>query len=165
MWLSPCRAYLWASGEYRSQNIWNVVPEYFKKTQREMEEQTNCVQSFLGSDRLVLDEHLYMPYEEFKKQCTAYLRDNNLKPTKYNLDVLAGPFSDKKLSLSAAMECRQYPRVGGSLSRQSRWVDGCDARENLREAAEGTAPAGTPPRCRTASSLPWQASCRARRPA
>ena len=70
------RAYLEAIAEYGHQDVWSVLPPYFKQTRSEMAQTTNALEAFLASTSVRLGADERVPFNEFKKRLKQYETDN-----------------------------------------------------------------------------------------
>ena len=108
------RAYLEASAQYGSKNIWEVLPNYFKSTRNEMAASVNSVEAFLGSSDVVLDPTKFCPLDDFKCALKVYENQNGYKGSKFTTDFFRGPFA--KFKLARVRDHREYR--GRSLKRE-----------------------------------------------
>lgn len=91
------RAYVEASAQYGSKNIWEVLPAYFKLTRNEMAAAVNSVEAFLGSTDVVLEPTKYCPFDDFKCALKVFEHQNGYKGSKYTADFFRGPFAKFKI--------------------------------------------------------------------
>jgi hypothetical protein len=63
--LKCVNAYLEYSQKYSDQNIWNVVPKYFKIIQQQVAMVTNSLQNFLASEKVRYGPDLFCPQKNF----------------------------------------------------------------------------------------------------
>lgn len=110
--LKCIRAYLEYSQKYSDQDIWNVVPRYFKNIQTQIAMVTNSLQHFLASEKVKFGPNLFCPQKIFVQVFNTHCQENNLGRFKFNPDFYAGPFSAKKLVVkteSCIYKDRAYP--------------------------------------------------------
>ena len=100
------RAYLDYSQKYSDQDIWNVVPEYFKKIQTQVAMVTNTLQNFLASEKVKYGPELFCPQSEFQAIFQGHCIENNLGKPKFNPDFYMGPFGSRDLEVRT--EIRLY---------------------------------------------------------
>ena len=93
------KAYLEYAEKYNSQDIWNVVPKYFKDIQKQIAVVTNTLQNFLESEKLVFGPENFVPQKLFVQIFNQHCQENNLPRSKFNPDVYAGPFSSRELEV------------------------------------------------------------------
>lgn len=93
------RAYLEYSRLYSDQDIWNVVPSYFKKIQTQVAMVTNSLQNFLASEKVKFGKELFCPQKMFTHSFNLHCQENNLGRYKFNPDFYMGPFSTKELEV------------------------------------------------------------------
>jgi hypothetical protein len=104
--LKCVRAYLDFAQKYSDQDVWNVVPEYFKTIQKQVAMVTNSLQNFLASEKLRYGPDLCCPQKIFITLFNQHCSENNLGKFKFNPDFYAGPFSSKNLEVRT--ETRVY---------------------------------------------------------
>lgn len=98
--LEKCvRAYLEYSQRYGDQDIWNVIPKYFKTVQNQVAMVTNTLQNFLSSEKIKFGEELCVPQKVFVAVFNQHCQENNLGRHKFNPDFYAGPFSSRNLEV------------------------------------------------------------------
>ena len=120
--LQKCiRAYLEYSYKYNNQDIWNVVPEYFKTIQNQVAMVTNSLQNFLASEKVKIRKDLCVPQKIFIRIFNQHCNDNNLGRARFNQDFYAGPFSSRDLEV--VTEERTY---NGELMRRQPFIIGAD---------------------------------------
>ena len=111
--LQKCiRAYLDYAQKYSDQDIWNVVPKYFKNIQTQVAMVTNSLQNFLASEKVRYGEDLFCPQKIFVQVFNQHCSENNLGRFKFNPDFYAGPFSSKSLEVrteACNYEGRMFP--------------------------------------------------------
>jgi hypothetical protein len=104
--LKCVRAYLEYSQKYSEQDIWNVVPKYFKIIQTQVAMVTNSLQNFLASEKLRYGPGLFCLQKSFVERFNQHCVENNLGKIKFNQDMYAGPFSSR--SLDVRVEAKTY---------------------------------------------------------
>jgi hypothetical protein len=70
------RAYLEAVTEFGHQDVWSVLPTYFKQTRSEMAQTTNALEAFLASSGVKMGAAEYVPYNTFKKRLQQFEKEN-----------------------------------------------------------------------------------------
>jgi hypothetical protein len=106
------RAYHDYARKYSSQDIWNVVPKYFKNIQTQVAMVTNSLQNFLASEKVQYGKELYCPQKLFVQLFNQHCQENNLGRFKFNPDFYAGPFSTRQLEVRTEAKVykgRAYP--------------------------------------------------------
>lgn len=107
------RGYLDYAQRYSSQDIWNVVPQYFKNIQNQVAMVTNSLQNFLASEKVRYGADLFCPQKLFVQIFFQHCQENNLGRSKFNPDFYAGPFSSKGLEVrkeALTYKGRAYPK-------------------------------------------------------
>jgi hypothetical protein len=98
--LQKCvRGYLDYAQKYSDQDIWNVVPPYFKTIQNQVAMVTNSLQNFLASEKIQFGPELFCPQKLFVQLFNQHCQENNLGKPKFNPDFYAGPFSSKNIEV------------------------------------------------------------------
>ena len=91
--LKCIRAYIEYSNKYRDRDIWNVVPAYFKKIQKQVAMVANTLHHFLDSTNVVMGKELFVPQKLFVQSFNTHCKSNNLGAPRFNPDFYVGPFS------------------------------------------------------------------------
>jgi hypothetical protein len=105
--LQKCvRGYLDYAQRYSDQDIWNVVPSYFKTIQSQVAMVTNSLQNFLASEKIRFGPELFCPQKVFVQNFNQHCQENNLGKPKFNPDFYAGPFSSRGIEVRT--EARTY---------------------------------------------------------
>jgi phage/plasmid-associated DNA primase len=105
------KAYLEYSRMYSDQDIWNVLPKYFKDVQKQIGIVTNTLLHFLESEKVEYGSGKFVPQKLFVHMFNHHCQENNLQKSKFNPDVYAGPFSQRELEVrteACAYRGRQY---------------------------------------------------------
>jgi hypothetical protein len=97
--LKCVRAYIDYSNKYRNKDIWNVVPEYFKKIQKQVAMVASTLHNFLESTNIVFGKELFVPQTLFIQVFNQHCQANNLGKPKFNPDFYAGPFSSRDIEV------------------------------------------------------------------
>ena len=97
--LKCVRAYLEYAQKHAEQDIWNVVPKYFKTIQTQVAMVTNSLQNFLASEKLKFGPDLFCPQKIFTTLFNQHCTECNLGKFRFNPDFYAGPFSSKGLEV------------------------------------------------------------------
>jgi len=98
--LQKCvRGYVEYAQMHNKQDIWNVVPQYFKTVRNQVAMVTNVLQNFLSSEKVRFEPGLFCPQKLFVHIFNQHCQENNLGRHKFNPDFYAGPFSSKELEV------------------------------------------------------------------
>lgn len=111
--LKCIRAYLDYSNQYRNKDIWNVVPDYFKKIQKQVAMVASTLHNFLESTKIVFGKDLFVPQTLFIQVFNQHCQANNLGKPRFNQDFYAGPFSSRDIEVREEVvtyKGRTYPR-------------------------------------------------------
>jgi hypothetical protein len=111
--LKCVRAYIDYSNKYRNKDIWNVVPEYFKKIQKQVAMVASTLHNFLESTNIVFGKELFVPQTLFIQVFNQHCQANNLGKPKFNPDFYAGPFSSRDIEVREEVvtyKGRTYPK-------------------------------------------------------
>lgn len=93
------RAYLEYSSMHGRTNIWDVLPEYFKETQKEMAAATNPLVHLFCSNKMVFDKKKYIPENVLKSIYNAHCVENNYKKQRWNPDLYIGPIQQFNIKI------------------------------------------------------------------
>jgi hypothetical protein len=111
--LKCVKAYLDYSNKYRDKDIWNVVPEYFKKIQKQVAMVASTLHNFLESTNIIYGKELFVPQKLFVQVFNQHCQANNLGKHKFNQDFYAGPFSSRDIEVRDEVvnyKGRTYPK-------------------------------------------------------
>lgn len=125
------RAYLEMVNKYGKKGIWNILPEYFQQTKKDMAEQTNALQHFLGTSKVEFGEDLYILQSHFTRAYNLHVQENNLTKARWNKDYYSGPFESKRIEI-VKNETRLDPIT--QKEKKGTWLTGVDL---VREEAAG----------------------------
>jgi hypothetical protein len=111
--LKCIKAYLDYSSKYNDKDIWNVVPAYFKKIQKQVAMVASTLTNFLESTSITYGEKLFVPQKMFVVVFNQHCQANNLGKHKFHQDFYAGPFSSREIEVRdeiVTYKGRTYPR-------------------------------------------------------
>jgi phage/plasmid-associated DNA primase len=100
------KAYIEYASMYSDQDIWNVLPKYFKEVQKQIGVVTNTLLHFLESEKIEYAQDKCVPQKLFVHVFNQHCQENNLPKSKFNPDVYAGPFSSREIEVRS--ESIQY---------------------------------------------------------
>jgi Family of unknown function (DUF5906) len=87
------RAYREMAAQHGCDNIWTLLPPYFKGTSSELAKTINSLEAFMGSDEVTIDPDAAVPFDEFKNALVAYAQINGFDKPKTTTDYFRGPFT------------------------------------------------------------------------
>jgi phage/plasmid-associated DNA primase len=93
------KAYIEYASKYSDQDIWNVLPKYFKDVQKQIGVVTNTLLHFLESEKIEYGTDKCVPQKLFVHVFNQHCQENNLPKSKFNPDVYAGPFSSREIEV------------------------------------------------------------------
>ena len=113
-------AYLYAVNNYGKKDIWVQLPNYFKETQQSLSEETNALQHFLSSSKIIYGSDLYCRENVFKLCLQQHCRDTGFSFQKYTADTYLGPFQDAGENEDVVVKVvrskkLRYPRDNGRM--------------------------------------------------
>jgi hypothetical protein len=123
------RGYQEAVNTHGDKDVWNCVPEYFKKTKDSMAENTNALMNFMNSDKVKIGEGLYVRERLFISTFNEHCRDNHLGSHKWCSDYYLGPFSSNKITSKKGKQ--RYPNVPGARTYPGTFIYGIDIVSDL----------------------------------
>lgn len=96
--LQKCiRGYLIYAQKYAEKDVWNVVPEYFKKVQKQVALVTSPLENFLQSHLVKFDENALCPMTVFQDVFNNFCATRHLGKKNVNYDTYIGPFSQRDI--------------------------------------------------------------------
>ncbi|AET43574.1 hypothetical protein MPWG_00085 [Micromonas pusilla virus PL1] len=107
------RAYHDYSKKFNDKDIWNVVPDYFKKIQKQVAMVASTLTNFLESTNVNFGADLFVPQKMFIVVFNQHCQANNLGKPKFNQDFYAGPFSSREIEVREEVvtyKGRTYPK-------------------------------------------------------
>ena len=117
--LQKCnRAYVEKATRAGGENIWTLLPQYFKQTRDVMAQDVNSVEAFLASAYVCKEEGTFCPFVDFKIALKEFEKQHGYSHTKYTADFFRGPFT--KHGLEIVKDTREHG--GRTLLRE--YVDG-----------------------------------------
>jgi hypothetical protein len=120
------RAYLWAVNEksHQGSTIWNIVPEYFKKTNSDVMKSSHPLLEFLHqSDQCIKSQELYCPWNIFKKQFKNWYRDKTALGKNKDCDIDDPSFYEPIFAKYGITVKEGIKKINGQDEKLT-WVDG-----------------------------------------
>jgi hypothetical protein len=111
--LKCIRGYLDYSNKYKDKDIWNVVPEYFKKVQKQVAMVASSLHNFMESTLIDYGKDLFVPQKLFVQVFNQHCQANNLGKHRFTEDFYAGPFSSREIEVREEVvtyKGRTYPK-------------------------------------------------------
>ena len=93
------KAYIEYSNMYRQNNIWDVLPPYFKIIKSQMEAVTSILLNFLKSEKVVYSKDRSVPLRIFTQMFNRHCEENNFPKQKFTQDLYAGPFQSREIEI------------------------------------------------------------------
>jgi phage/plasmid-associated DNA primase len=102
------RIYLQVVEQHAAKNIWNVLPDYFKKTQQDVSANTDPVFAFLSSaDDIEFGANFMTPFDQFSTAFRTFLENTGRQRIQLTADVMFNAFRHFKLKKVRRMVERQ----------------------------------------------------------
>jgi hypothetical protein len=156
-------AYLEMTQRYGKSILYDVLPEYFKNTQKRVCAQTHTLAAFLqdSGHTLAFGDGAYMREADFKELLRRYVESNQLPRSKWNTDYYENVFEEWDL----AMELNAVHADDAGVDTKGNWVLGVRFRQDGAAAAGGGGAAaagggGAAPTIRRAAGGPQAAAVR-----
>lgn len=92
-------AYLEAINKYGKDDIWSVLPQYFKDTQDDMTEQINPLANFMKSDNVIFDPEEYCLAKDFKDAYNEFVKDNSASKLRWKKDFYEPVFEEHDVTV------------------------------------------------------------------
>jgi hypothetical protein len=127
--LKANRAYREKVAAFGEQNIWAVLPAYFKNTRDGMAQATSSIEAFLASEEVVLKNDVFCAMEEFKANLKVYEQLNGFKTAKFTQDFFRTAFA--KAGITRTREAREYK--GRKATKE--WLVGVDLLANQQSSS------------------------------
>ena len=131
--LKSNRAYHEAVRACGSDNLWNHLPEYFRRTKDELTESTNPIVHFMNSGKLHYDPDAYMPMDTLKRAFQLHCEENNFRKIRLTKDKFEPVMYEFSLTPEKNKEgiTREYPRHQQHQQRRNvechkEWCIGAD---------------------------------------
>lgn len=118
------KGYLDAVNKYESADIWDIVPEYFKKTKEDMAESTNALTHYLKSGKLRFGDDQYILLKSFVAAFNEHCKENNLGNIRWTKEYALGPFA--MLNLTLVRERKRCPNIDGARMMTGVYLNGVD---------------------------------------
>ncbi len=123
------QAYLEAVEKYTQRGIWNILPEYFQATRKELQNATNALASFLTDDSITFNSDMYILMSAFKKMFFDWCELSGYRRPQWAPDYYASIFSQRELT--TVKDARKvYPRDQG-IRVHGTFIIGCDITNSL----------------------------------
>ena len=90
-----------------------MVPEYFKKIQKQVAMVASSLHNFMESTLLEYGKELFVPQKLFVQVFNQHCQANNLGRHKFTQDFYAGPFSSRDIEVREEVvtyKGRTYPK-------------------------------------------------------
>ena len=128
---SAC-AYLSAVNQFKGQDFWTSLPEYFRDTQRDMAQNTHSLEHFISSGKVVLGENEYCREKNFVQAFNEHCKECHLERHKFTTDYYLGVFGNYSIVVKKNVKLK-YPNVPGSPSYQGTFIFGVDVVNEMGE--------------------------------
>jgi hypothetical protein len=132
---ASAKGYLDAVNKYQSADIWDIVPEYFKKTKEDMAESTNALTHFLKSGKLKFGSDQHILLKVFVTAFNEHCKENNLGIVRWTNEYALGPFATSGLT---TLKTRlRYPNVDGARMHTGMFLIGADLAGEFDQEQDG----------------------------
>jgi hypothetical protein len=115
MILQKCiRGYLEYSQKYKTQDIWNVVPKYFKEISNQVAMVTSVLINFISSPKVRLGQELKVPVDQFVSTLQEHCIANGFSKPRWTTDFYNGVFSSMEIEVknfTGVHESRAYNNI------------------------------------------------------
>jgi len=128
-------AYLSAVNQYRGQDFWSSIPEYFRNTQRDMAQNTHALEHFLSSGKVVVGEEYYCREKNFVQAFNDHCKECHLERHKFTTDYYLGVFGNYNINVKKNTKMR-YPNLPNSPNYQGTFILGVDLVNEMGEENE-----------------------------
>jgi hypothetical protein len=128
-------AYLSAVNEFKGQDFWTSLPEYFRITQRDMAQNTHSLEHFISSGKVALGEEYYVREKIFVQAFNDHCKECHLERHKFTTDYYLGVFGNYNISVKKNVKLK-YPNNPNSPSYQGTFIFGVDLINEMGENQE-----------------------------
>lgn len=98
--IKQCNLYYIAyAKQYKNNDIWTWLPQYYIDTQNMMAKACNALNAFIGSDQVKLSTYEFIPMDEFFKQFNYFCRNNNFRRPNITVDMYKAPFAKSHITV------------------------------------------------------------------
>ena len=125
-------AYLSAVNKFKGQDFWTSLPAYFRQTQQDMAQNTNALEHFISSGKVVLGEEYYCREKNFVQAFNDHCKECNLEKHKFTTDYYLGVFGNYNITVKKNLKMK-YPNVVGSPSYNGTFIFGIDIINEISE--------------------------------
>ena len=126
-------AYLSAVNHYQGQDFWSSLPKYFRDTQQDMAQNTNSLEHFISSGKIILGEEHYCREKNFVQAFNDHCKECNLERHKFTTDYYTGVFGNHTVVVKKGMK-KRYPNTPGSPMYQGTFIFGIDIINEMGES-------------------------------
>jgi len=127
-------AYLSAVNRYQGQDFWSSLPKYFRDTQQDMAQNTNALEHFISSGKIILGEEHYCREKNFVQAFNDHCKECNLERHKFTTDYYIGVFGNHSVVVKKGMK-KRYPNTEGSPMYQGTFIFGIDIINEMGESS------------------------------
>jgi ABC-type multidrug transport system fused ATPase/permease subunit len=120
-------AYHYILEKFGNDQIWDHLPEYFKKTQQKLKSKTHPLYAFLESDEVDFDPSYSVTMDAFRSVFSQYVKNMNVKASVWNDELFAIPFQEKSLEISCPDE---HICSDGIAVKKVQIIKGCKIRKD-----------------------------------
>jgi len=121
------KAYLGAVNKYKGTDIWQIVPEYFKRTRQIMSEQINSLVHYLSSDKVEYGDELYCELDRFAASFKDYCLEHSFPKQRWIKTFYTGPIEDVGLVMKREKRYNKHSRK----EKTCMWLIGLEPKENI----------------------------------
>ena len=126
-------AYLSAVNRYQGQDFWSSLPKYFRDTQQDMAQNTNALEHFISSGKIILGEEHYCREKNFVQAFNDHCKECNLERHKFTTDYYIGVFGNHSVIVKKGVK-KRYPNAEGSPLYQGTFIFGIDIINEMGES-------------------------------
>ena len=121
-------AYLEAVRKFGKEDIWCILPKYFKDTKKDIAENTNALQHFFESGKLEFNPEKWSFMTTFKSQFNQHCVENNLGKQKWCNDFYQCHFDSRKLTVHRGMKRKD---TYSGRNKTGTWIQGVEIVQDL----------------------------------
>ena len=105
--LKCAKAYIETATNHRKSDIWTLLPQEFKISQKEMVETINSLQHFLSSDNVILSPEQKIRADDFTNAYRNHCQQNSFPSSKWTTDLYRGLFEENEIRVERKKHDKQ----------------------------------------------------------
>jgi hypothetical protein len=118
-------AYLSAVQEFKGQDFWSSLPEYFRDTQKDMAQNTHSLEHFINSGKVLIGDEHYCREKNFVQAFNEHCKECHLERHKFTTDYYIGVFGNHNITIKKNLKMK-YPNNPQGKTYHGAFIFGLD---------------------------------------